>query len=101
TVNNGDVYVIGTEKDPTTKNRVLKLWKNGQVTSLTEASNEATANDLIFFNGQLYILGDVLDSISNLGWQTKLWKDGVPSTLNSGSGSTISHRLYATNSDVY
>lgn len=79
-----DIFIAGTGQENGSMSK-LKLWKNGNITNLTQGiSTNITCNDMLIDNGDIYIAGsETLDSSEiKVG---KYWKNGNPIELEQNS----------------
>jgi Carboxypeptidase regulatory-like domain len=80
-VNGNDVYVLGDEVDSTVNGYVsiIKLWKNGVLTNITNGTTEASAYSMDVYNGDVYICGT--ERTGNNAQISKVWKNGIATVL--------------------
>ena len=94
-----DVYFLGKGYDELTEKGILKLWKNGEVTNITDGTIDAVATDLfVTQNNDVYVLGREYDGNH---YTSKLWKNGseVVNFINEPSFRAIS--VFVSNEIVY
>ncbi|MES2778733.1 MAG: carboxypeptidase regulatory-like domain-containing protein, partial [Bacteroidota bacterium] len=80
-VRNDDVYALVADIEPTANGSVyiIKLWKNGVLTNITNGTINAAAWGFDVYNGDVYVAGNIIGGNSNdVG---KVWKNGVASNL--------------------
>jgi hypothetical protein len=85
-VHGSDVYVAGTDDG------AAVLWKNGIVTTLTDAGGIAHA---VFVKGSdVYVAG-------SHGVHAMYWKNGIGTNLTDGTNPASAHAIFVSGSDVY
>lgn len=87
-VDGNDVYAINGNFDETD---AIILWKNG-VSSVI--ASDASAEDLIVQNGNVYILGRIGNSF-------RYWKNGIETILTNGLSNNFVSHMEVVNDDVY
>jgi hypothetical protein len=96
-----DVYVAGYEGN------VAMLWKNGVPAPLTDGNYDANALAVTVAGGDVYVAGYEVAPVpvapSTISWNgvAKLWKNGVPTALSSGSQDAVAEALAVVGSDVH
>ena len=78
-VNGDNIYIIGQQDG------VAKVWKNGDITSLTDETNKSTLTGIHVYNDDVYIVGyDFMDRTDTDYQHTiiKLWINGKESVLD-------------------
>lgn len=98
---NNDVYVAGVEASYS--NYVIKVWKNGTPTTLSNPNNTADARSIFVVNNDVYVGGYEYTGVTNTA---TIWKNGVPTRLyrfvppyaNEWSNVTS---IYVVGNDVY
>lgn len=60
---------------------VIKLWKNGEVTNITDGTADAYGFNMHVSNSDVYIVGDQ-DNLTTNTRDQKLWKNGVEMPLS-------------------
>lgn len=81
----------------TNSNANVKLWKNGQITSITDGSRNEVGNSMYVSNDDVYIAGTDY-AIRTIA---KVWKNGVPTTLTDGSRDAYAKSVFIKNNDIY
>lgn len=78
-VNGDNIYIIGQQDG------VAKVWKNGEITLLTDETNKSTLTGIYVYNDDVYIVGyDFMDRTDTDNQHTiiKLWINGKESVLD-------------------
>lgn len=92
-----DVYVIGTEKQ--NGKDVIKLWKNGSASILTNGQSDAFATDIYVSDNDVYISGF---EAKNGVYIAKCWKNGIATVLNSDETKNAqANSVFVSGKDVY
>lgn len=104
-VSGNDIYLAGLEYPSGGAPKVIQ-WKNGSVTSLTTntgpSATDARPYDMTIVGDDVYIAGYETATASPYNKLPKYWKNGVPVTLNSTSGSySAVHRVVVAGNDVF
>ena len=92
-----DVYVAGYEIEGAYS--VAKYWKNGTPVSLTNGANDAYANSIFIYNGDVYVAG--VEEVNHETTVAKYWKNGVATSLTNGSTNAEATFIFVYNGDVY
>jgi 3-keto-L-gulonate-6-phosphate decarboxylase len=85
-----DVYVVGTEVvSPLTS--VIKLWKNGVVTTITNGINRAEASSVFVSGTDVYISGG-----EQIGpnFVNRVWKNGIATSLTNGNFNASGNAIF-------
>ena len=98
TNSNKDVYVAGYEFSGLLSD-VAKVWKNGEASSLTNGSGEASGNSIFVSGTDVYVAG--VESNNGSNYVAKVWKNGVPTSLTNGSNDAYANSVYVSGTDVY
>ena len=103
-VNGVDVYVAGYENGPN-GTKVAKLWKNGIGTNLVTPvlTNPATTFSVatsVFVSGTDVYVGGFQDN-GNGEINAKLWKNGLSTSLSSGTNRSFVQSIFVNGTDVY
>ncbi|MDR1554013.1 MAG: hypothetical protein LBS69_11225 [Prevotellaceae bacterium] len=77
-----DVYVAGTESNGSAY--VVKGWKNGVATALTDGTNDAGANSVYVSGDDVYVAGREYSGNKSVA---KVWKNGKATALTDGTNS--------------
>jgi len=99
-VSDTDVYVAGSGGgDNGGTYYIAKAWKNGNLTPLSDGSNnDEYATSIFVSDNDVYVSG--YETIANDKWVAKIWKNGVATSLsNDGYVNTTS--IYVSGNDVY
>lgn len=97
----GDVYVAGTERDPLSGAGIIRLWKNGIRSDISNASKDAEVTSL-YVNGNDVYIGGNQKTIGVINTTATLWKNGVPQSLSAATSyfdAVLS--IQVSGSDVY
>jgi hypothetical protein len=101
-----NVYVVGQEfvgkpnQQTGETNSIIKLWKNGMETNITDGSTQAYVHSVIVSGSDVYIAGEETSSTNRI-FQAKLWKNGVPTNLSDGKQQATALGIYVNGTDVY
>lgn len=96
-VSNNDVYVIG--KETQNGKDIIKFWKNGSPSMLTDGQKDAYATGIYVLGNDVYISG--FESKSGV-YLAKCWKNGVATVLNSDETKTgQANSVFVSGTDVY
>lgn len=94
------IYVVGTDcyaagmMEDINHKFIAVVLKNGQLTKLTNGSQNAAATDIWVDNGTVYVVG-------YNGNLAMLWKNGTPTPLTDGSHVAYANAIAVSNGDVY
>jgi len=91
-VQNNDVHIVINQYTDTAQ--IIKYYKNGVLTQITDGTQYATAFDMFVSGNDVYICG-------NENNVAKYWKNGVAVTLSDGSVVTNAGSIVVKDSDVY
>lgn len=99
-VSQGNVYVVGY----TANNSKIyaTLWVNGNVSHLTDGTNNAQLKSVFVSGKDVYVAG--YESIlieGKLITVAKYWKNGVAVALNSGTKESVAEDIFVSGNDVY
>jgi hypothetical protein len=101
-----DVYVLGWEvlygtADQNTgrSKSIIKLWKNGVASNITDGSTEAYSGSVFVSGTDVYVVGRETGA-SGIS-QAKLWKNSVPTNLTDGTKEGYAASVYVSGTDVY
>lgn len=97
----GDVYVAGTDRHPQSGAGIIRLWKNGIPTDITNGSTDAEVTSL-YVNGNDVYIGGNQKTIGVINTTATLWKNGVPQSLSAATSyfdAVLS--IQVSGSDVY
>ena len=96
-----DVYAAGIIYNSTEEffKTVAAVWKNDEITTLTDGSNHARANSIFVSGNDVYVAG-VVRSEEKV-WEAKLWKNGVAQTLLQDTLETNANSVFVSGGDVY
>ncbi|MEO7976612.1 hypothetical protein [Flavobacterium sp.] len=92
-----DIYVCGMEIRSNGGKYIATFWKNGVVTSLTDGSKNAIANDIAVVGNDVYVAG-YEENYEGLE-VAKVWKNGTPTILDASPGSA--NLIVVNGIDVY
>lgn len=101
-VSGNDVFILGHETNPNGFIRTSRIviWKNDEMTPITDGSKKAAPIKMIVDNGNVYILGTETDQSEGSGTELyKYWKNGVVTPLNIRGGQASD--MVVVNNDVY
>lgn len=84
-----DLYAVGYESVGTAN--AAAVWKNGVVTHLSDGVNNAVINSIFIQGSDVYLVGSD-------GYNWKLWKNGVATTL---TGIDNASAVFVSGTDVY
>ena len=87
-----DVYVAGYENNSAGRS-VVKYWKNGNETILTDGSRNAIATDIAVIGDDVYVIGVESNGSVNVA---KYWKNGTPIFLTDGANPSSAYRYIYT-----
>jgi hypothetical protein len=91
-----DVYAVG--ECNCFSNVILRYWKNGEETDLTEETSYAFGYDIEVSGNDVYVAGvERFDGI----YIAKLWKNGVPTNLTGGTKNAWAYSIAINGADVY
>lgn len=94
-----DIYILGSERDPVVNRYIVKLWKNGIVTSITDNTYGASGNSLYLHNNDIYIAGRIFKN--NLHFPV-YWKNSQLIELERGNDYFASASdILIKNNDIY
>ena len=88
-VSGNDVYAVGYESVGTAN--AATVWKNGVATHLSNGVNNAIASSVFINGADVYIVGSD-------GFGSKIWKNGVASSVN---GVDAANAVYVLGTDIY
>lgn len=95
-----DVYVVGYQQVAQNgSTNIIKLWKNGIETSITNGSTFADASSLFVQGTDVYVGG--FESNTNLIEIAKYWKNGNAHTLTDGTLNSRVTAMKVYNNNVY
>lgn len=95
-----DVYVLFKEKALGFGNTYpAKLWKNGQITTLTELGSNPQNLRLFLANGKKYISYYEFQSQGND--IVKFWVDGQVTNITDGSNDAGTNAIFVNNNDIF
>lgn len=94
-VSNGNVYAAGIKTDT---NYQAVLWINGELTILSDPSNEAWALSMAISDNDIYIAGYESNGAYKVA---KLWINGQPTDLSDGTKNESAASVKIYNGDVY
>lgn len=97
-VSGNDVYVVMQDYNNTSSKYMVKLWKNGIVTNITDATYNATPTSIFVSGSDVYITGWENTATRPIA---KLWKNGVAINLTNGDRNAEARSVYVSGSDVY
>lgn len=93
----GDVYIVGWDTPDTGNGRAV-LWKNGEISYLSDGSNIVQAKSVFVHGDDVYVAGN------EVGTKNKvfLWKNGTATVLPSTANyAEVGSMLVTDNGDVY
>lgn len=96
-----DVYVVGNDFVTGANNikyRVIKMWKNGVMTQITNASGDAYASAVYVSGNDVYIAGYENEGNKSVA---KVWKNGVATSLSNGTNNAYTSTVFVAGTDVY
>src|SRR5215831_8792832 len=91
-----DVYVAGTEYNGSVM--VAEYWKNGQVVTLTDGTNNAYAYSIAVVGSDVYVGGA---EFNGSFWEIKYWKNGKSVLLMDSTSSPSPYSIAVIGNDVY
>ena len=96
-----NIYVAGTEYDggQNKDKAVIKYWKNGMATALTDGAHNAYATSMTINGKDMYILG--YENTTGYNNVIKYWKNGLPVTLTDGTKDAYPVSIKIVGNDVY
>ena len=91
-----DVYIIGHQDD------IAKIWKNGEVSMLTDENNDISMSGIYVHNKDVYVIGyKIMYSARPQYSIVKLWKNGEEITLDNGGWITYACGIVVTDNENY
>ncbi|RYG15829.1 MAG: hypothetical protein EOO07_14550, partial [Chitinophagaceae bacterium] len=91
-------YAVGSDLNTTTGVSVIKYWKNGVVTNLTDGTKSAFPNSIAITNTEVLIAGVEHNGTNFIA---KLWRNGVATTLSSTGRISSPNKIFTSGNDVY
>ena len=80
------VYVVFEEYNATTKKWQGKLWKNGQVTNITDGTQDCYLTGIRVDASDVYVIGSENNGTTEIA---KVWKNGVATSLTNGTQKAV------------
>lgn len=80
------VYVTFEEYNATTKKWQGKLWKNGQITNISDGTKDCYLTGIRIDASDVYVIGSENNGTTEI---TKVWKNGVATSLTNGTQKAI------------
>jgi hypothetical protein len=101
-VYNGDIYIVGVERDGVTHIARGRLWKNGVASTLaTGIYDKAEPTNIKIASGDIYISGNAFYDLTS-GKRAVYWKNGVINYLSSASSFQVNaENLFIDKNDLY
>ncbi len=90
------VYAVGYETNSTNNNNIVKLWKNGIVTNITNGVYDAVPYGLFVSGTDVYAVGREYNGTTHVA---KIWKNGIVSTLSNSFSQANS--VFVSGADIY
>ncbi len=100
----GDVYAAGQiyQQLPGLLRTMAVVWKNGELTRLTDGSTEAEASAVAVSGSDVYVAGRVRSNDATGGkYVAVLWKNSVPQPLSDGTYDVMVTAVSVSNGVVY
>ncbi|MBB2146871.1 hypothetical protein GM921_15310 [Pedobacter sp. LMG 31464] len=96
-----NIFVAGTEYNggPNKDKSVIKYWKNGILTTLTDGAHNAFATSMTINDKDVYVLG--YENIIGYNNTVKYWKNGIPVSLTDGTKDAYPVSIKVIGNDVY
>ena len=91
-----DIYIIGHQDG------IAKIWKNGEVSMLTDENNDISMSGIYVHNKDVYVIGyKIMYSARPQYSIVKLWKNGEEITLDNGGWITYACGIVVTDNENY
>ncbi len=95
---NKDVYIVGWDTPDNTGNTRAIIWKNGEMTYLSDGRKNAQAKSVFVYGEDVYVAGNEV-GVNN---KVLLWKNGVQTVLPSSFDyAEASSMTISDNGDIY
>ena len=91
-------YICGYE-DTSATTQVVKFWRNGVVTNITDGTKSAYASSIFVSGSDVYIAGHEKNAAGLT--VAKYWKNGNPVNLTDGTNNASINSIFISGSDVY
>ena len=96
-INPSNVYVTTWEYTP--NGHLIKVWKNGIGTVLSNGTTNALANSVFVSGNDVYVAGK--DNFVGAPDDARIWKNGVPFNLNTVNTSAKANSIIISGADTY
>lgn len=83
-------YVTFEEYNATTKKWQGKLWKNGQITDITDGTQNSYLTGIGVDAADVYVIGSESNGTTDIA---KVWKNGTASNLTSGTQQAVAYDI--------
>ncbi|MBZ4041373.1 hypothetical protein [Flavobacterium hibisci] len=85
-VSGNDVYVIFEQYNAETKKWQGKLWKNGQISNVSDGTQDCHLVNIVIDNNTIYIAGSEGDGSLE---KAKVWKNGIATTIGKQNSAAL------------